>query len=673
MASLTVLFIILAAVGSAGLVLFQYYFPKRHSQWILFSGVRFVTYFSLLLLLINPKIKEKSYSVEKPSLVLAVDNSRSIRELGKADSLRKFVEKLKADPELSDKFAIETYTFGADFERQDSLDFDEGKTNIGLPFSHLSELYGTQVAPTILLTDGNQTFGPDYQMEALNYAQPLYPVVVGDTATHPDLKIDRLNVNHYAFLDNKFPIEIFVNYNGEASVVKKFTIRKGGKPIFEKSLNFDHRHNSQIVNAELPADSIGVNTYTAEIESLKIEKNTDNNRQKFAVEVIDEKAKIVVLSAFSHPDLGAFKKAIESNSQRQADIKYIDDDGPIDFEKYQLAILYQPNSDFKKAFKKLERLHINTLTVTGTKTDYGFLNGEQGVFEKELTDETEHYLPVYNEDYSNFQFDDIGFDDFPPLRDEFGEMTIKKDVTPLLYQKIQGTKLKSPLLATLETKEQRKGFLFGEGTWQWRGRSFREAGSFKAYDGFLGKLIQYLSSDSRRERLRVDYKSFYDSGDKILFRAHYFDENYEFDPRAKLSAEIENQKDQTTQKRPFLLKGNHYELDLSQLGPGDYKFKVDVKGEARTKSGEFTVVDFDVEKQFSGANVKKLRKTTDRDLNYLDTPDHLVSQLLDNPDYKPVQRAKTKTSSLIEWRYLLLIMALSLSFEWFLRKYRGLV
>lgn len=672
MPTTTLLLIILAVIVAAGLAMWQYFFKKRQKNWWIYALLRFVTYFCLFLLLVNPKIKQQSYTIEKPSLVMAVDNSRSIAEFEQEEAVEDFVESLQSNSNLTDKFDLDIYTFGEEFKKRDTFDFSEGQTHISSAFSNLKNLYKSQTAPTILLSDGNQTMGRDYVYEAADYAQPIYPVVVGDTTSYADLRVERLNVNRYAFLKNKFPVEAFVNYDGDQEVSQQFSIKQGNQTLFSTTLDFGQDKTAAIVQAELEATSVGVHTYEAVIESLPDEKNTANNSQKFAVEVIDQQTNILVLSGFKHPDLGAFKKSIETNEQRNVDIKYTDDP-EIDFGEYQLVILFQPDQSFENAFGQIEQLEMNTLTVTGTKTDYQFLNQQQDYFEKEITNQSEEFLPVYNPNYTNFQIEDLGFDDYPPLLDQFGDIDMKTAHQIMLFQSIQGFESDLPLLATIEDGDRRFGFLFGENFWQWRGKAFVDSGGFEDFDEFIGKLIQYLASDKRKERLSLDFKSFYNSGEKIIFQAHYFDETYNFDPRAKISAQVKNKETDKTQEFPFLLKNNRYELNLSILEAGEYKFTVQVEGKDLSESGAFTIIDFDIEKQFQNANAQKLQSLTDNPLQFLDTKEELIQHLLDSEDYKPIQKSKTITSPLVDWWYLLFIIALSLSIEWFMRKYRGMI
>jgi len=668
-----ILFIILAAIIALALVLVQYYFTKKNKRskhWILFSALRFITYFSVFLLLINPKFTNNSYTLEKPSLAIAVDNSSSINYLGEKGEVLNLLNQLQQDEDLTEAFSIETYSFGTNFTNADSLSFSEPQSNLHQAFSNLQQLYKNKTAPVVFISDGNQTYGQDFTYSAQQLKQPIFPVVVGDTTQYEDLKIGQLNANRYAFLNNKFPVEVFVNYSGNSAISRRFEIKQANQTLYSETISFSSNKTSAVIHATLPTNSVGVKTYSVAIQPLENEKNIENNTKNFAVEVIDEKTNVLLLSSILHPDLGAFKKSIEHNQQRAATIKNIEDD--IDFGEYQLVVLYQPDENFELAYEQIERLGLNTLTVTGTKTNYQFLNRNQQVFTKQTTNQEEDYLASYNENYSSFQFEDIGFDDFPPLKDKFGDLSFSTEVNPLLFQTIAGYDTETPLLATLENGSQRHGFLFGENAWQWRAKSFLEEESFNTYDEFFGKLIQYLASNKRRERLRLDYNSFYNSGEDIVLQAQYFDKNYEFDTRGKLNLTVKNKETDASQIFPFLLRNNQYEVNLSNLPAGDYTFIAKVEGEQLSKSGSFTIVDFEVEKQFLNANLSAFQQLSD-EIYFPNQFEEIKQQLLQSPEFKPIQKSKQEVSPLIDWVYLLAIIVFCLSSEWFLRKYYGLI
>ena len=114
-------------------------------------------------------------------------------------------------------------------------------------------------------------------------------MIVGDTTTVLDLKIDQINANKYAFHKNKFPVEIFLQYSGNKNITANFSISQGNSVLSKQSISLSPSKKSVIITTLLPADKIGLQLFKATISSNEKEKNTYNNTKNFAVEVIDQK------------------------------------------------------------------------------------------------------------------------------------------------------------------------------------------------------------------------------------------------------------------------------------------------------------------------------------------------------------------------------------------------
>ncbi|MGJ8734411.1 MAG: VWA domain-containing protein, partial [Cellulophaga sp.] len=192
----TVLWVILAAIFALLVVLFQYYYKtkRRGKLIVLLSFLRFLGIFGVLLLLINPKITKNTYTVEKTKLVVLIDNSTSIKNSKSAQKVIEAVKTINNDVDLKNKFTIDTYSFGGSLNSlQDSLTFKELNTNIGAALQGAEDIYRNTNTAIILITDGNQTLGQDYEFLTSTYKKPIYPIVVGDTTNYTDLKIDQVN------------------------------------------------------------------------------------------------------------------------------------------------------------------------------------------------------------------------------------------------------------------------------------------------------------------------------------------------------------------------------------------------------------------------------------------------------------------------------------------------
>ena len=671
----TTLLILLSLLIAVGLSFYQYFYKNNNISkltWVL-AGLRFVAVFGILLLLINPVLRSKTFEIIKTPLPIVVDNSSSIFDLKANTIALELHEKLISNSALEDKFEMQSYRFDSEFETATSFDFKGKQTNIEEVAKNLKGIYRNATFPTILISDGNQTIGNDY-VYGFDSNTKVYPVVLGDTTTFLDIKIGQLNVNKYAFHKNKFPVEVFLNYSGTKPISANFKISQGNTTLNTQTIVFSPEKKSVILNVLLPANQVGLQIFKASISSNESEKNTYNNTKNFAVEVIDQKTNVAIISEINHPDIGALKRAIESNSQRKVtilkpnDVKSLSD--------YNVLILYQPSSNFKSVFDSNLIAGVNAFIITGTSTDFATLNQYQNSLSFKMSGQREDYIGSFQSQFNLFALDDIGFEQFPPLQNAFGTITTNANVEVLLSSKIRNIETEAPLLAFTENQGKRTAFLLGENIWKWRMQSHIDAGSYEKFDVFADKLIQYLSSNNSRKSLVVNHESFYNSGDAIEISAQYFNKNYELDEKARLTISVTNKNTKQNKKYDLLRSSNAFKVNLDGLPAGQYQFVVKELSSNTSYSGYFEILDFDIEKQFVNPDVKKLRQLATQTNGAVFMPnqvDELVKALLENQDYKAIEKAIVKKTPLIDWVWLLILIAIALGSEWFIRKYNGLL
>lgn len=675
MSSTTLILIIFSGLIALSLALFQYWSKSKRNSKLYWSFIflRFITLFAILLLIINPKLEHLEVYTQRPNLVIAVDNSSSIKHLNQDVSASNVLETLTNNDDLNNKFEVQVYTFGSDLNPLDSLLFNQQQTNVSNAINQISLIYKESISPTVLISDGNQTYGSDYEFSSSN--QPIYPIILGDTISYTDLKIQQLNVNKYAFLKNSFPVEAFLIYNGSGTVNSQFIVTSGSSTVYSQPITFSKNNNSKIINFTLPANNIGVSAYKATLVPLDNEKNIINNVNNFAVEVIDQKTKVAIVSDFLHPDLGMLKKSIESNEQREVVFTSFND-LINQINDFQLVVLYQPNNKFKQVFETLDKENKNKIIVVGTKTDLNFLNSIDKNFNHQITNQIEDYQVELNLNFAPFIIDEIDFESFPPLKSNYGDITFSIPYETILYKKINNISTKEPLLATYEVNGRREGILFGENIWQWRAQSYVNTKSFNEFDNFIGKLVQYLASNKKRNRLNVDYESFYNGAGNIIVKAQFFDKNFEFDARETLTISIKDEISKEEKSFPFILKNNNYQVDISNLSPSEYSFKVSTKNENISQSGNFQILEYNVEQQFLNADVTKLQRlaTNSGGASYfISDANTLIDDLLNDKRFVTIQKSNKNTIPLVDWNYLLFLIIFSLAIEWFLRKYNGLI
>lgn len=675
MTTSTILLIILSLLLAAGLSFYQYFYKNTNVSkltWLL-AGLRFCAVFGILLLLINPIFSRKTFETNKTPLPILVDNSSSIIDLNAKSTAIQLHEKISANSALRDKFEVQTYRFDREVESATLFDFRGNQTNIEAVAKHLKGVYRNTIFPTVLISDGNQTIGSDY-VYSFGKENKVYPFILGDTTTFLDIKIGQLNVNKYAFHKNKFPVEVFLNYSGTKSIATNFKISQGNSILHTQTVYFSPEKKSTVLNVLLPANQVGLQIFKASITSSESEKNTYNNSKNFAVEVIDQKTSVAIITEINHPDIGALKRAIESNSQRKVtivkpnEIKSLSD--------FNVLVLYQPSSNFRSVFENNAVAGVNTFIITGVSTDFTLLNQFQKSLVFKMSGQKEDYSARFESQFNLFASEDIGFEQFPPLQHAFGTITVANHVDVLLSSRIRNIETNAPLLAFAENQGKRTAFLMGENTWKWRMFSHIETKSYEKYDVFVDKIIQFLSSDNARKSLVVNHENFYNSGDAIEITAQYFNKNYELDERARLTIAVVNKKTKQIKKYDLLRNSNAFKVNLDGLAAGQYEFTVTELNSNTKYTSYFEILDFDIEKQFVNPDVAKLKALavqTNGNAFMPDQVDRLIEVLLNNPDYKAVEKAIIRKTPLIDWVWLLILIALALGSEWFIRKYNGML
>jgi hypothetical protein len=263
------------------------------------------------------------------------------------------------------------------------------------------------------------------------------------------------------------------------------------------------------------------------------------------------------------------------------------------------------------------------------------------------------------------------------LQSEFGDVSFNAPIETILYKKVfNDSVVQPPLLVTFEKRKRRVAVLLGEHIWKWRAQSYLNKKSFRQFDNFIGKLMQYLTSNAKRSRLNMNYESFYNGNGAIKISAQFFNKNYEFDNNALLNITLKNVDSNETTVLPFILKHNFYEVDLSSFPASEYDFTVRVNNGEIKQFGHLQILDYNVEQQFLNANVTKLQQiaTNSKGASYfIANTNSLINDLITDSRFKSIQKSSKNIVPLIDYKYLLSLIVLSLAIEWFLRKYNGLI
>ena len=225
------------------------------------AAFRFIVAALLAFLLLSPLIKSTSREVEKPVIIIAQDNSESVR-LGKDSSFYKndypkAMSELLA--KLSDKYDTNTYSFSDKVKQGIDFSFSGKETDMSSLFEEIETRFANRNAGAIIFaSDGlyNKGSNPVFSSSGINI--PVYTIALGDTNVKKDVLVSKVAHNRYAYLGNSFPLEIVAEARKFKGKTTTLTVSKGAQVLFTKEININSDAFITTVPVQVDAKEVGL-------------------------------------------------------------------------------------------------------------------------------------------------------------------------------------------------------------------------------------------------------------------------------------------------------------------------------------------------------------------------------------------------------------------------------
>ena len=645
--------------------LYAYFLYQRGGRFsvnrltIFLFCLRTISIAFLSFLLLAPVLKSKINIFEKPIVIIAKDNSKSIKQNlnkeleGLAESLKDFEVFLYS---FSDK------TYEGLSQRNDGL-----LTNYSKFFFALGDQFENRnVSALILASDGcyNTGSNPEY----LSYDYPVYSIALGDTVTYKDIRIDHVVNNDIAFFGNTFPLEVSLASNQVDNEVSNIKIWNNGVKVYEEAITFSKDINYNTYSISLPADNIGLQQYIIDLDILNDEKNIINNSYKTYVDIVDTRYEILFLKQGSHPDLAAYKSVVDKNQNYNVDIKDVSENIIID--KYNLVVIFGVNT----IPNSIVNSGLPLVIFNASLGSYNF----HTPFAFNLRGGMEEVGAYKHRDFSKFSFSNDLLrliEDAPPLYTPFGMYDVEGGVDIVLGQKIESFESKKPLIMIQQIDSRKIAFFLAEGWWKWRLHDYSLHNNNIAFDELFSKLTQYLLLIEDKSLFRIYSQKQYEENKEVLFRASLFNESYELVNDKEISLRVMDEEDKVYNFQ-FSKESNELVARLGVLEVGTYSFIATVQGTDMVKTGFFDVKEIQLEQLGLSANhriLKKISSLSSGKLFYPNNIDHLTEVIKNSNLNKTIIHYRDQFEMLINFPLILLVFFMIIFLEWFVRKYNGLI
>ena len=645
--------------------------------------LRFLSVSIISFLILSPLIKRSDTRLEKPMIVLGIDNSRSLVLANDSDYNRKyFPNQIKQlITALQKKCDVKVYSFDDKLKNGFNADFEGTKTDISVFFNEVNTRYTNRNAAAIVLaTDGIYNEGTDPFYAAQKIPFPVYTIALGDTNLKKDISIRKILVNKTVYKGDKFPVEVLIEMNKCNGQKSKLTISQGAHVIETKEIRANGDRSMQKVTFMLDAKETGIIRFSLQLNEVAGEGIKQNNHSDFMVEVLELRQKIALISDAPHPDVAAIQQALEGSSHFE--IELLSTDAlPHSFDKYDLVILNQlPSITNVVDIGPLLQAKVSLLFIIGSQTDINSFNSmKSGLIINSAKYTFSESQPSFNPEFSLFTMDnkDLAvFKDFPPLQCPFGTYQFSPLADVLFYQKIGNISTRTPMIFFTHSLDRKIGVIAGENIWRWRISNFIQQSNHESFDLWIDKIAQYLSTKDDKSFFRIHVKNKIFENEPVVVEAELFNASYELINQPDVNITIT---DSENKSYPFLFSKTQkaYYLNAGIFPVGEYDYKAIVKSGVNMyqKTGKLFIEQVNIENSNLIADhnlLFRIASSHDGEMISKDNIEKLAEKIIARQDIRSVSIYQERLSDMIGNPWLFALIIALLTAEWVIRKREGL-
>ncbi|MBT6815734.1 MAG: hypothetical protein HOA49_04950 [Flavobacteriales bacterium] len=625
----------------------------------------------LSFLLLNPLSSVTNTIEKRPIIILAQDASFStFSDSSDYQNLINLKNKLSSD------FDVITYNYSDQIKEGFTTDKTGNSTNISHLLDEVDLKYsGRNLTGVVLSWDGLYNQGSNPLSHKISKSIPFYTIPLGDTSVLKDVRISEIQHNEISFLGNTAPVKVNIQTEkckGEYITIKLFS---EWKLIESKKIKINSNSEFIKTNFTIKNSSLGLHKYKVVVSSVSNEKSIENNSRSFYVEVLDSKYKILILYDAIHPDISAIKSVLDKNKNYEI-VKEKLSEFNSNYDKYNLVIYFAFSDNKLEELEKLKSSDVSLLLLVGpnsvSKLNYLYPSGK--IVGKNKSQEV---TASYNSDFSKFNVStnlQNYLTDLPPLLAPFGTYNQSLTSEIILYQKIGLYTTEKPLIIVDNNSEKKYSVVYSEGLWKWKINDRNDNNLHQNFDELFSKMAQFLLIKEDKSRFRINYDKKIIQGKDMNFFAEYYNENYELNNEKDVSLHIKN-KDGVIYDYVFSKNTNSsYFLRVSSLSEGSYNFTAKYNNSEQIVKGEFTILPKQIESKINTANHQILYQlSTESNAQMFDNfnTDQIVDTLKNNPLNKTLLHTSEKVKSVINIKWILILILLFILIEMVVRRYNG--
>ncbi len=653
----------------------------RTPQWptgarIGMAALRAVAIGLLAFLLLGPLLRTVTSRTQRPTILVAEDRSASAKTEvdGITGELDRFAERLQSH------FDVQRVAIG-EAVRPAADTATDAATDLSGLFAYARQTFPPELlAGVIVATDGIYNQGADPSYGAAELLSPTFAIALGDTTPQRDIAIREVLHNRIAYLGDRVEVQVDVLATGLPGAATNVTL-SGPATGRAEAVRFERARDLKTARFEIEPRTAGLQRYTISASPVSGERNRTNNTREIFIDVLDARQRILILAAAPHPDVSALRQALDENKNYETTFALLDRFGG-DVSQADLVIFHGLGAGSTAAqgiVRKLDTRQVGRWFITGASPTPAAL-GLQGLLRlSPKPGAANEVTPQLN---TAFRLFSVGADwdarlrGLPPASAPFGDYGPLAGGEVLLRQRVGRVETDYPLLAMGEVGGVKTGVFVGEGLWRWRLAEYQAHESHEVFDAMVLATVQYLALRDDKRPFRVaPSQRVYTTSEDVRLQGELYNASFQLVNEPDVQVRVTERGGASYE---FVMDkvGQSYQLRAGRLPAGDYQYRASTNyaGQAYAAEGAFSIQQIDLESAVTTADWDLLRRVSDARGGRLVTTadlDALADELIASSTAKPVLYSQVKTRPLIDWPWLLAIVLVLLSVEWFLRRRLG--
>lgn len=635
--------------------------PDIHRTWrVLLWSLRSLAVTLIVLLCFEPQWLSMERQVDPPLVVIALDQSRSMRSTGqRADEILSFGQQLRQ--KLGNEYRVEILGFGEEVtpypstkstssDRQPAFEFKGAATNPDGLRSWVDEQMGqSPVSAWVLVSDGqfNQGADPLYLLE--KDKAPIYTLTCGKPSSNQPYwsmgpPTAPVRVPAESSFEIATPIQgLLRGYSGLrlellAQGLANATLGVGtGSTLADQAkVNPGPMQFSSTIRLKASVGKPGIYAFKVKgvLEGGSSGSGVDQIPNKVEerlvyVEAVETLRRIHILALAPHPDLGVLRQILEETMNYRVELNYgiqglkrAANDSQAD-----LYVLHQwPLADAEPtANNLLEQIQAHRKPIWylgGSRSQWSLWPGNSEIQNSSNSPNT--VSPSLNKAWNAFAIsthEEQMLQRLPPLTVWISGPSSFPPNQTLLYRKIGQVNSERPLWSIDYQSNPSKAYLWGEGLWRWRLASMNSPESSGTHSentpiAILQRLVlqtvSLLLSGRESDRFEAKpVKAVFNETENVVFEGSSRNASGEFENSATLTLTISN-KNKVLYEGAMAPSGMGYTLVAGRWPTGTYRYAAALirNGIVSVRNGTFAVSSYDLESGSGMANQALLNQLT---------------------------------------------------------------